>query len=74
MILTKEADMGPKRRKPTAAIVEAAPAEGELPSAGAPRGRASSSCACAAAELLDAVSRESRVPAHELESWKRASL
>ena len=45
-----------------------------FPSDGACSGSRSWSCGILRGEALDAVSRESQVPAHELESWKRVFL
>jgi transposase len=74
MTQTKEADMGTKRRKPAAAIEEAAPAEGELPERWSAQRKTELVLRLLRGEALDAVSRESQVPAHELESWKRVFL
>jgi transposase len=74
MTLTKEADMGAKRRKPTATSVEAMPAEGELPERWSAQRKTELVLRLLRGEALDAVSRESQVPAHELESWKRVFL
>jgi hypothetical protein len=74
MTPTKEADMGAKRRKPTAAIVETVPAEGELPERWSAPRKTELVLRLLRGEPLEAVSRESQVPAHELESWKRAFL
>jgi hypothetical protein len=75
MLVTKEADMGTKRQKgktPEAAVRPTE--ESDLPE----RWSASRKCELVLrllrGEALDAVSRESQVPAHELESWKRSFL
>jgi hypothetical protein len=68
MLRTKEADMSLKKRK-GARPPEAQPdtsAEGDRRSGGAAAGRSS--------WALDAGSRETQVPGHELESWKRVFL
>jgi transposase len=44
------------------------------PSAGAPSGKTELVLRLLRGEALDAISRESQVPAHELESWKRVFL
>jgi transposase len=74
MTLIKEAEMGIKRRKLAAAAVEAAPAEGELPDRWSAQRKTELVLRLFRGEALDAVSRESQVPAHELESWKRVFL
>jgi transposase len=74
MTLNKEAEMGIKRRKLAAAAAEAAPAEGELPDRWSAQRKAELVLRLFRGEALDAVSRESQVPAHELESWKRVFL
>jgi transposase len=74
MTLTKEAEMGIKRRKLPAAVSMAAAAEGELPERWSVQRKTELVLRLFRGEALDAVSRESQVPAHELESWKRVFL
>jgi transposase len=74
MALTKEADMGAKHRKRTATSAEAMPTEGELPERWSAQRKTELVLRLLRGEALDAVSRESQVPAHELESWKRVFL
>lgn len=70
--------MGAKARKPKLAgsQAEAAPPEGasELPERWSAQRKAELVLRLLRGEALDAVSRESQVPAHELESWKRVFL
>jgi transposase len=74
MTLTTEAEMGIKRRKLPAAVSMAAAAEGELPERWSVQRKTELVLRLFRGEALDAVSRESQVPAHELESWKRVFL
>lgn len=84
MSVTKEAEMGKKARKPVAAPSEglvAAPSEGlvgsesaELPERWSIQRKTELVLRLLRGEALDAVSRESQIPAHELESWKRMFL
>jgi transposase len=74
MTLIKEAEMGIKRRKLAAAAVEAAAVEGELPDRWSAQRKTELVLRLFRGEALDAVSRASQVPAHELESWKRVFL
>lgn len=76
MLVTKEADMNLKKRK-AARPPEAqpdAPAESELPERWSAARKIELVLRLLRGEALDAVSRESQVPGHELESWKRAFL
>jgi len=75
MLVTKEADMSLKRRKaarPPEATPE--PSESELPERWSAQRKLDLVLRLLRGEVLDAVSRESQVPGHELESWKRAFL
>jgi hypothetical protein len=77
MVETKEADMGTKARKPTAATTGEEPAvhEGaELPERWSVQRKTELVLRLLRGEALDAVSRESQIPAHELEGWKRVFL
>ena len=74
MTLNKEAEMGIKRRKLAAAAPSTAAAEGELPDRWSAQRKTELVLRLFRGEALDAVSRESQVPAHELESWKRVFL
>jgi transposase len=77
MVETKEADMGTKARKPTAETTGAEPAvhEGaELPERWSVQRKTELVLRLLRGEALDAVSRESQIPAHELEGWKRVFL
>src|SRR5215467_2209185 len=76
MLVSKEANMGKKARKPaTAPVEEPGPNEGaELPERWRVPRKAELVLRLLRGEALDAVSRESQVPAHELESWKRIFL
>ena len=76
MLGTKEADMSLKKRK-AARPPEAqsdAPVESELPERWSAQRKIELVLRLLRGEALDAVSRESQVPGHELESWKRAFL
>ena len=76
MLVTKEADMNLKKRKaarPPEAQLDA-PAESELPERWSAARKIELVLRLLRGEALDAVSRESQVPGHELESWKRAFL
>jgi hypothetical protein len=75
MMVSKEADMGPKRQKEKSS--EAPPRvaeEGELPERWSAQRKTELVLRLLRGEALDAVSRESQVPAPELESWKRVFL
>ena len=76
MTVTKEADMGKKLRKAVAARAEEpAVSEGaELPERWSVQRKMELVLRLLRGEALDAVSRESQIPAHELESWKRVFL
>jgi transposase len=75
MLVTKEADMGTKRPKAKASDGPAGPAEeSELPERWSAQRKCDLVLRLLRGEALDAVSRESQVPAHELESWKRSFL
>jgi transposase len=75
-MVTKEADMGKKARKPTTAPAEEPVArEGvELPERWSVQRKTEVVLRLLRGEPLDAVSRDSQIPAHELESWKRVFL
>ena len=70
--------MGEKARKAklTGSRAEAAPPEGpgELPERWSVQRKTELVLRLLRGEALDAVSRASQVPAHELESWKRVFL
>jgi len=67
--------MGTKPRKPATSPEPSSPAnEGELPERWSIQRKAELVLRLLRGEALDAVSRESQVPAHELESWKRIFL
>src|SRR5690349_4185080 len=67
--------MGTKRRKPaTPSESSSASTELELPERWSVQRKAELVLRVLRGEALDAVSRESQVPAHELESWKRIFL
>jgi hypothetical protein len=75
MMVSKEADMGTKRQKGKSP--EAPPRvseEGELPELWSAQRKTELVLRLLRGEALDAVYRESQVPAHELESWKRIFL
>ena len=64
-----------KRQKATTSAPDPAPTEtGELPDRWSAQRKTELVLRLLRGEALDAVSRESQVPAHELESWKRAFL
>ena len=74
MVVTKEANMGTRPRK-LAMQEEATPRESpELPDRWSAQRKAELVLRLLRGEGLDAVSRESQVPAPELESWTRAFL
>jgi transposase len=76
MRVTKEADMSLKKRK-AARPPEAqpdAPVDSELPERWSAQRKIELVLRLLRGEALDAVSRESQVPGHELESWKRVFL
>ncbi len=68
--------MGKKTRKPaTAPIEEAVASQGaELPERWSVQRKTELVLRLLRGEALDAVSRDSQIPAHELESWKRVFL
>ena len=67
--------MGTKRPKGKASDAPARPAdESELPERWSAQRKCDLVLRLLRGEALDAVSRESQVPAHELESWKRIFL
>jgi hypothetical protein len=76
MTVTKEADMGKKVRKPAPAPAEepGASAGVELPERWSVQRKMELVLRLLRGEARDAVSRESQIPAHELESWKRVFL
>jgi hypothetical protein len=76
MTVTKEADMGKRLRKAVAApAAEPVVSEGaELPERWSVQRKMELVLRLLRGEALDAVSRESQIPAHELESWKRVFL
>jgi transposase len=76
MVVPKEADMGKKARKPMAPPPgEPAASEGpEIPERWSIPRKTELVLRLLRGEALDAVSRESQIPAHELESWKRVFL
>ena len=76
MLVTKEANMGKKTRKPaTVPVEEPGPNEGtELPERWSVQRKTELVLRLLRGEALDAVSRDSQVPAHELEGWKRVFL
>jgi transposase len=75
-MVTKEADMGKKVRKPTTGRAEepVASAGVELPERWSVQRKTELVLRLLRGEPLDAVSRDSQIPAHELESWKRGFL
>ena len=75
-MVTKEADMGKKARKPTTALAEESLARGgvELPERWSVQRKTEVVMRLLRGEALDAVSRDSQIPAHELEEWKRVFL
>jgi hypothetical protein len=75
-MVTKEADMGKKARKATTAPAEEPVASGgvELPERWSVQRKTEVVLRLLRGEPLDAVSRESQIPAHDLESWKRVFL
>jgi transposase len=67
--------MGTKPRKPVTPPEPSSPAnEPELPERWSVQRKSELILRLLRGEALDAVSRESQVPAHELESWKRIFL
>jgi hypothetical protein len=76
MVVTKEADMGKKAGKPTTAPAEEWGASGgvELPERWSVQRKTELVLRLLRGEPLDGVSRDSQIPAHELESWKRLFL
>ncbi len=76
MVVTKEADMGKRARKLMAARAEEpVVSEGaELPERWSVQRKTELVLRLLRGEALDAVSRDSQIPAHELESCKRAFL
>ena len=76
MLVTKEADMSLKKRKaarPPEAQPEP-PVESEMPERWSAQRKIELVLRLLRGEALDAVSRESQIPGHELESWKRMFL
>jgi transposase len=76
MMGTKEADVGEKGRQPAPGPVEEPEvSEGtELPERWSVQRKTELVLRLLRGETLDAVSRDSQVPAHELEGWKRVFL
>jgi transposase len=76
MMVTKEADMGKRSGKPTTTPAEqpAASEGAELPERWSVQRKMELVLGLLRGDTLDAVSRESQIPAHELEGWKRAFL
>jgi len=76
MVVTKEADMRKKVRQPTTppAGEPAASVGAESPERWSIQRKTELILRLLRGEALDAVSRESQIPAHELESWKRVFL
>jgi transposase len=76
MVVTKEAAMGKKERKAAPAPAgEPMASEGvELPERWSVQRKTELVLRLLRGEALDAVSRESQIPAHELESWRRVFL
>jgi len=73
-VRTKEADVGTKAQNPTGGTTGDEPAlhEGaELPERWSVQRKTELVVRLLRGEALDAVSRESQIPAHELEGWKR---
>jgi transposase len=67
--------MGTKPRRPaTLSEPSSTPSEPELPERWSVQRKSELVLRLLRGEALDAVSRESQVPAHELESWKRLFL
>ncbi len=68
--------MGKKARKPTTAPAEESVASGglELPERWSVQRKTELVLRLLRGEPLDGVSRDSQIPAHELESWKRVFL
>src|SRR5437870_489031 len=66
--------MGAKKRKPTPGSEPPAAELPELPERWSAARKTALVLRLLRGETLDAVSRESQVPAHELESWKRVFL
>jgi|SRR5215470_18891730 len=67
--------MREKRRKATTPASDPVPTEaGELPERWSTQRKTELVLRLLRGEALDAMSRESQVPAHELESWKRVFL
>jgi hypothetical protein len=76
MVVTKEVEMGKKERKPAPVSAgEPMASEGvELPERWSVQRKTELVLRLLRGEALDAVSRESQIPAHELESWRRVFL
>jgi hypothetical protein len=75
MTVTKEAGHGDEAEKATdTAGAVSPPNEVELPERWSVQRKSELVLRLLRGEALDAVSRESQVPAHELESWKRIFL
>ena len=67
--------MGPQAKKPaTSSSTSAAPEEKELPERWSAQRKMTVVLRLLRGQPLEAVSRESQVPAHELESWQRRFL
>jgi transposase len=66
--------MGAKKRKPTSGSEPPAVEVADLPERWSASRKTELVLRLLRGEALDAVSRESQVPAHELESWKRVFL
>jgi transposase len=75
MTVSKEADMGKKADKgPRPATSEGAVEGAELPERWSAQRKTELVMRLLRGEALDAVSRESQVPGHALEGWKRGFL
>src|SRR5580765_2917426 len=76
MVETREADMRKKsRRAASAPVEEPVTSEGaELPERWSVQRKTELVLRLLRGEALDAVSRDSQIPAHELEGWKRVFL
>ena len=72
---TKEADMGKKADKGTRPVTSEGPGEAaDLPERWSAPRKSELVMRLLRGEALDAVSRDSQVPGHELEGWKRVFL
>src|SRR4029453_15664769 len=74
MVVTKEAGMGKKERKAAPAGEPMASEGVELPERWSVQRKTELVLRLLRGEALDAGSRESQIPAHELESWRRVFL